>query len=346
MTTPSSQRMPNLVPGPGGAHLNLTLAVSEYDHFRDLTSGLVRAEGISLTSLTLPIEEMAFRWLKNMEFDVSETSFAKFITLVAGGDSPIVGLPVFPARVFRHSAIYIRADSGIQGPKDLEGKSVGIPEWAQTAGVYVRGMLAEYHGVALDRIRWFQSSVNEPGRVEKVKFSLPGNIHYESRPEKCISDMLATGEIDAAITARPPDSFLQGKPGVVRLFPHFRAEEEAYFNATRIFPIMHVMAMRRSVFEAYPWIALSLQKAFEQAKDAAVARVREITTSRMPLPWGAAIAAEMTERFGEDLWPYGIEANRNTLDAFCRFAHAQYLTNTLLTAEDLFPKEAIAASRV
>ena len=343
-STPS--RKPQYVHTSGSTRLNLTLAISEYEHARDLTSGLVQTEGIALTSLILPIEEMAYRYLKNLEFDLAETSFAKYIGLVAAGDSPIVAIPVFPARLFRHSAIYVRKDSGIHDAKGLEGRKVGIPEWAQTAGVYVRGLLSEYYGVALDKIHWVQASVNEPGREEKVKLSLPSSIHYEPRPDKSLSDMLGSGEIDAALSARPPRSFLRADRKVVRLFPDFQREERAYYKATGIFPIMHAITMRREVFEAFPWVAKTMLTAFEESKNAAVERMLEITTSRLPLPWGAALAAEVAETMGGDIWPYGVSANLHTLNAFCRFAHDQHLTSSLLTVEDLFPKEVIGTARV
>ena len=346
MKLSSASRAPQFAQGPGAARLSLTLAMTEYDHARDLTSGLVQPQGIALTPLILPIEEIFFRYLKNFEFDVAETSFAKYISMTGDGASPIVGIPVFPARVFRHSAIYIRSDSGISDPKDLEGRTVGIPEWAQTAGVYVRGLLSEYYGVRLDRIRWTQAGVNEPGRVEKVNLELPASVHYLSRPDKSLSDMLLSGEIDAAITARPPDSFLRGEPNVARLFPDFQAEEEAYYAATRIFPIMHVMTVRRTVLEAHPWVAMNLLKAFEISKNASVERIREITTSRIPLPWGAAIAAQVAAKMDGELWPYGVSQNLHTLDAFCRFAHDQHLTKSRLTVADLFPEEVIATARV
>ena len=322
------------------------MAISEYEHARDLVEGLVRPQGIALTSLVLPIEEIAFRHLKNFEFDIAETSFAKYVAMAGAGESPIVGIPVFPARLFRHSSIYVSKDSGITDAKGLEGRTVGIPEWAQTAGVYMRGMLSEYYGVALDRIQWIQASVNEPGRIEKVKLHLPPSIRYEARPDKSLSDMLASGEIDAALSARPPKSFLRGDSKVVRLFPDFRADEEAYFKATGIFPIMHLMSMRRSVFDAYPWVARNMMTAFEAAKDAAVTRMCEITTSRLPLPWGAALADEVAAKLGGDLWPYGVNANRHTLGAFCRFAHDQFVTPSLLAVEDLFPRELIDSAKV
>ena len=223
---------------------------------------------------------------------------------------------------------------------------MGLPEWAQTAGVYVRGMLSEEYGLALDKVHWVQAGVNEAGRIEKVPFSLPPHYCCEARPGSSISEMLASGEIDAAITAKPPSSFIKGGAPIARLFPDFRQAELDYFKTTRIFPIMHLVSMRRALFDKYPWIARNLQTAFETAKDAAVARAQEITTSRLPLPWGAAFAAEMTETMGGYLWPYGVDANRTALDAFCRYAHQQFLTPSLLTADDLFPAEVTTAARV
>lgn len=346
MRLDSTQRPPLRSSTSDPTTLNLTLAISDYEHVRDLTCGRVSAEGISLTPLTLPIEEILFRSVRNLEFDVSEMSFAKYTSMVGSGASPLVAIPVFPARLFRHSAIYVRKGSGISSPQDLAGHRVGIPEWAQTAGVYLRGLLAEYYGVALGRISWVQAGVNQPGRTEKVQLALPADYHYESRPADCLDAMLVSGEIDAAFTARPPASFLRGDPAVVRLFPDFRAEEEAYHRATGIFPIMHVVAVRRAVLEAAPWVARNLLTAFEAAKDATVARLREITTSLLPLPWGAAVADELAERMGGDPWPYGVAPNRHTLESFCRFAHDQFLTPDLLTAEDLFPDEVCSTYRV
>jgi 4,5-dihydroxyphthalate decarboxylase len=346
MKPDSGARAPHYVQASGPARLGLTLAMTGYDHVRDLTDGLVQPQGIALTPLILPIEEIFFRQLKNLEFDIAETSFAKYLSLTAAGDAPIVGIPVFPSRVFRHSAIYLRTDSGISDPKGLEGRTVGIPEWAQTAGVYVRGLLAEYYDVQLERIRWVQAGVNQPGRQEKATLSLPASVQYESRPDKSLSEMLLSGEIDAAITARPPDCYLADDPRVVRLFPAYRAEEQAYFQATGIFPIMHVVTIRRGVLDADPWVAMNMLTAFEAAKNAAVDRLRDITASRIALPWGAVLAEEIGGQMGGDLWPYGVEPNRTTLDAFCRFAYDQHITPALLRAEELFPVEVRHMARV
>ena len=339
-------REPAIIESGGTARLHLTLAVTDYDHVRDLVNGAVTADGMVLTAFVLPVEEIFFRFIKNQEWDVSEMSFGKFIGYAGQGNSPFIGIPVFPSRVFRHSAFYVRADRGIRSPKDLEGKTVGIPEWAQTAGIYARGFLAETAGVDLAKIKWVQAGMNEAGREEKVEFKLPAGIQYSQRRDTSISAMLLSGEIDAAISARVPDAFTQGGGKIVRLYPDYRSEEMRYYEATGIFPIMHVIAMRRAVFERYPWVAMNLLKAFEQAKHRSLERINDLTASRIPVPWAASVATEWGKSFGADPFPYGLEANRKTLDAFCRFAHAQGVTATKLTPDDLFPKEVRASVRV
>src|SRR5215472_265209 len=222
------------------------------------------------------IEEITFRFTNSLEWDVSELSFGKYISLTSQGPAPMVAIPVFPSRVHRHSAIYVRADRGIKTAKHLEGCAVGIPEWAQTAGIYVRGFLAEQEGVDLSKIRWLQAGVNEPGRAEKVALKLPAGIAYEPRPDSSLSAMIASGEIDAVISARAPASFSpDGK--VTRLYPDFRAEEERFFRKTGIFPIMHLITIRRAVYEQHPWVAVNLMKMFEEAKRRCLALIDDFT---------------------------------------------------------------------
>jgi len=339
-------RQPEIIESGGTARLHLTLATTDYDHVRDLMYGVVRPEGAVLTAFVLPVEEVFYRFIKNREWDVSEMSFGKFIGFASQGNSPFIGIPVFPSRVFRHSAFYVRTDRGITNPKDLEGKRVGIPEWAQTAGIYARGYLSETAGVDLRKIHWVQAGMNEAGREEKVEFKLPAGIQYEQRRDTSISAMLLSGEIDAAISARVPDAFEKGGGKIARLFPEYRAEEARYHAATGIYPIMHVIAMRRAVFERYPWVAMNLFKAFDEAKRRSLERIRDLTASRIPVPWSAAIADEWSKGFGADPFPYGLEENRKTLAAFCRFAHEQGVTAKQLTPDDLFPKEVRASVRV
>ncbi len=346
ITPAGAEREPQLIESGGTARLHLTLASTDYDHVRDLSNGVVRADGIVLTAFTLPVEEVFFRFIKNREWDVSEMSFGKFIAYASQGNSPFVGIPVFPSRVFRQSAFYVRSDRGIKSPKDLEGKTVGIPEWAQTAGIYARGYLAESCGVDLAKIRWVQAGMNQPGRDEKVAFKLSKNIRYEQRRDASLSALLMSGEIDAAITARVPDAFAAGGGKIARLFPDYRQEEARYYAATGIFPIMHVIAIRRAVFERYPWVAMNLFNAFEEAKRRSLERVGDLTASRIPVPWAAALLDDCAKDFGADPFAYGLEANRKTLDAFCRFAHDQDVTQRRLTPDDLFPQEVRASARV
>jgi len=339
-------RLPQVIDNGGGARVHLTMAVADYDHMRDLVHGVVRPEGILLTAFTLEnVESIFYRFIKHREFDISEMSFGKYVGLVSRGDSPIVGIPIFPTRVFRHSGIYVRTDRGIKSAKDLENRTVAIPEWAQTAGIYARGMLAEYYGVDLNSIRWVQAGVNEPGRVEKLDLKLPPEVKYSRRPEASISTMLANGEVDAAISARTPDVFLQGHDKIVRLFPNYREEELKYFEKTKVFPIMHLIAMRRTVFEQHPWVAMNIFEAAEQAKRRSLARIGAIGIAAVPMPWASGFLEDCARTFGADPFPYGLDANRPTLEAFCRFAHDQHITERRLTPDDLFPPELRSVSR-
>ena len=341
-----ADRVPEFIESGGTTRLHLTLATTDYDHVRDLVNGVVRPEGIALTAFVLPVEEVFFRFIKNREWDISEMSFGKFIGYASQGNSPFIGIPVFPSRVFRHSAFYVRADRGIASPKDLEGKNVGIPEWAQTAGMYARGFLAETAGVDLRKIKWVQAGMNEAGREEKVQFKLPPGIQYQQRLDTSISAMLLSGEIDAVISARVPEAFNRAGSKIVRLYPDYRTAEMSYHAATGIYPIMHVIAMRRAIFERFPWVAMNLFKAFNDAKQRSADRIRDLTASRVPVPWASAIADEFGRNFGADPFPYGLEENRKTLAAFCRFARDQGVTAKKLTPDDLFPKEVRASVRV
>ena len=328
------------------ARLHLTMAVADYDHMRDLVHGLVPVDGIALTPHVLQVEEIFHRFIKQLEWDVSEISFAKYTSLTAQGGAPMVAIPVFPSRVFRHSSIYVRTDRKIAKPKDLENHTIGIPEWAQTAGIYARGMLAETYGVDLAKIRWVQAGVNQAGRGEKVELNLPAGVRYEARLDASLSELLTKGEIDAVMSARVPAAFAQSKGSIVRLFPNYREDELRYYRDTGIFPIMHAIAIRRAVFERHPWVAMTLFKAFLEAKQRSAERVSDVTASRLPLPWSASLAAEFAETFGPDLFPYGVDANRPTLEAFCRFAHDQGITARKMSPDDLFPREVRTSAKV
>ena len=321
------------------SRLPLTLAITHYDHVTDLVNGRVPVEGVELTCLTLQIEEIFFRNLNFREFDVAEMSMAKYTSLMSQGDSPFAGIPVFPSRVPRHSSIYVRRDGSVKSPQDLVGRKVGIPEWAQTAAVYSRGLLMHQYKIDLASIQWIQAGVDQPGRVEKVNLKLPPGVKYSSAPDKSLNGMLVSGEIDAAFSAHPPSCYEERHPNIKRLFEDYLELEQRYVKETGIFPIMHVIAIKREIAERNPWVAMNLFKALEEAKRRSVARVLNCTSSVVPIPWGYELARRAKELVGDDLMPYGIDANRRTLEAFLQYAHEQGVTHRKLSPEALFPPQ-------
>lgn len=328
------------------ANIQISLAIGDYDHVRDLALGQVQAGGVDITYLNLPVEEIFYRFTKFREWDVSEMSFGKYVSLISQNDATITAIPVFPSRVFRLSSLYVRRAGRVRGPRDLAGKRVGIPEWAQSAAIYTRGYIAHELGIPLNEIDWYQAGVNEPGRVEKVALQLPEGVRYASVADRSLSEMLLSGDLDVVMSARPPTPFTQGHADVVRLFPDYREVEEAYWRKTRIFPIMHIVALRCELLERNPWLAMNLLKGFEEAKRRSLARATDITASHYPLPWGFDYAARCREMFGADFWPYGIEPNRITLEAFLQFAHEQGVCHRRVTVEELFPAEVLSRFRV
>lgn len=314
--------------------LRMALAIGDYDHVRDLAEGRVRPEGLELTCLRLPPEEIFARFSARREWEAAEFSLALYVNRVSAGDRSMIGIPAFPSRVFRHGSFYARPD-GPEALEELAGARVGIPEWAQTAGVWARGILAERHGVDLAAVSWVQGGVNDAGRREKAKVELPAGIEVRPESERSLDQLLRAGELDAVISARPPSGFAAGE--VRRLLADPQAAELAYWEETGVFPIMHLVVLRGDFLESAPWAAASLHAALDEARSRCAARLLDDTASHVPLPWVAAIAAEARERFGGELWPYGMEANRVTLETFLRYAHDQGVASRPLSLHDLFP---------
>jgi len=321
----------------------LTLAIGDYDHTRDLATGRVPVQGASLNVLTLAPEEAFFRFTHFREWEVSEMSMGKYVSLRSQDDEGIAAIPVFPSRVFRHSMVYVRDGGKIDRPEQLKGARIGVPEWAQTAVIYARGYLAHQVGVPLDSVEWVQAGVNEAGRVEKVKLKLPKGVRLRAEPERSLNDMLLAGDLDAVLSARPPRAL--GK-GIRRLFSDYEAAEEAYFRETGVFPIMHLVVIKTDILARHPWLAMNLYKAFDEAKRRSIERLSDITASHAPLAWLAPYAERMKRLFGEDFWPYGLEKNRKTLQAFVDFAFEQGVCHRKLTLEELFPKQVLTSFKV
>jgi 4,5-dihydroxyphthalate decarboxylase len=328
------------------SRLKLSIATTDYDHFRDFRVGQVQAEGVEHTWLTLGHHEIFARFTFNREFDVSELSFAKFMAQVTRDDPDIIGLPVVCSRLFRFGSFYVNRKSRIRTPHDLKGKRVGSPEWAHTAAVYMRGWLADEFGVRLQDIEWVQAGANEPGRIEKVELNLPEGVRLIRIAEKSLSDMLAAGEIDCAIIARPPDCFRNGHPDVVRLFPDPQAMEEAEYERTGVYPIMHIIAMQKHIIDEHPWVARNLYNAFLESKRRSLERLLDPAVSRYPLPWLPLYARRMRDRFGGDPFPFGIEENQPTLEQFLRYTHEQGIAHRHVRPEEIFPAGVMTAVKI
>ena len=318
--------------------IRLSIATTDYDHFRDFRTGDVRAEGIDHTWSTLGHHEVFARFTANREWDVAELSFAKFSTQVTREDSDIVGLPVVCSRLFRFSSFYVNKNAGIRTVEDLKGKRIGSPEWAHSAAVYMRGWMHNDCGVRLGDVHWFQAGANAPGRVEKVELNLPAEVEIRRVADRSLSEMLASGEIDCAIIARPPTCFLQGHPDVVRLFPDYLEMEEEYFERTKVWPIMHIIAMQRRILDENPWVARNLYNAFNESKRRSVERMLDPAVSRYPVAWLPTYGRRMTDLFGGDPYPFGIEENRATWEQMLLYTYQQGIAHRHVTPEDIFPE--------
>ena len=326
--------------------LKLSLACWNYDRTRSLLEGGIQPDGIDLNYLNLPVEETFFRMLRNREFDVAEMSLSSY-TVSLFKDSPFIAIPIFPSRFFRHSCIYVNADSGIREPKDLIGKRVGNPEYQMTAPVWIRGVLSDEYGVPVNSVTYVTGGEEEPGRPEKLKLDLPADIRVESiGPTQTLSAMLANGEIDALYTARMPSSFLTGGGRVRRLFEDFTSVEQDYYRRTRIFPIMHTVVIRREIYEQNRWVAQSLTKAFCQAQQETYRDLNETAALKVMLPWLSAHVEETRREMGDDFWPYGFDKNRQTLSTFLRYSFEQGLSKHLLQPEQLFAPEALESFKI
>lgn len=320
------------------AKLPVTFACGPYDRMEALDRGIVQPEGIDLRYIAIQSPPEIFaRMIKTRSFDVSEMSMAHYMIMRLRGEFPYVAIPVFPSRVFRHGYIFINRNAGIKEAKDLEGKRVGVQEYRQTAGVWVRGTLQHEYGVDLDTVRWVEGGVNTPRAPDADMDIRPvRELALEIIPaDRCLNDMLEAGEIDAYFGARRPDALDNGE-NVARLFPDYRAREKAYYAKTGFHPIMHTVVIREELFSEHPWIAESLYKACEEAKAWALRQMRFSGAQRLMLPWLYDEIAEMDALMGRNAWAYGIEPNRATLEAFLQYLVDQHFLERTAPIDDLF----------
>jgi len=312
--------------------LKLSFGCWNYDRTRALMDGSVQPDGIDLNYLNMPVEETFFRMLRHQEFEVAEMSLSSYSVSLFKEPRPFVAIPVFPSRFFRHSCIYVNAKSGIREAKDLIGKRVGNPEYQMTAPVWIRGILQDHYGVPVDSVTYFTGGEEEPGRSEKIKLDLPANIKVKSiGPTQTLAQMLLDGEIDALYTARMPSSFLKGGGKVKRMFDDYEQVERNYFKETKMFPIMHTVAIRRDVYETNRWVARSMMKALEESQRRAYDDLYETAALKTMLPWLTSHVEQVKAEMGADYWPYGFEKNEATLKTFLRYHFDKACPNASLS---------------
>ena len=326
--------------------LSLSIAVGDYDRVRPLVDGQVAIDGVDPAFLLLEPEEIFFRAFRHAEFDICELSLSSFTVKTARGDCPYVGVPVFPSRAFRHTAISVRTDR-IRRPEDLKGKRVGVPEYQLTACVWGRAILEDDFGVKPSDIVWVRGGLEETGRVEKIALDLPAEVRLEDAPgDRSLSDMLAAGELDAILSPRIPSCQERGAAHVDWLFADPAAEAAGYFKRTGVFPIMHLLGVRKTLAEAHPWLPAAVAKAFGQAKAIALKKLADTSATKVTLPFVEERVREAKALMGEDYWPYGLEPNRRTLDTFLRHHHAQGLSPRRLEPEELFHPATLESHKI
>jgi 4,5-dihydroxyphthalate decarboxylase len=318
-------------------NLRLTLACNDYDRTRPLIDGRVRPAGIELSISVLKPRELFPRMLDQQEFDISELSLGSYASLVARGDCPFVAIPVPISRVFRHTCIYVRAGAGIRSPQDLKGKRVGTTQYGATAVVMMKGMLQDEYGVLPGDLYWLVGGLTAPAEKPLIPLNLPDDVTLKfAGRSRTLEGMFAVGELDALCSIHIPRLFLNGSPDIVRLFPDFKTVEQDYFRRTGIFPIMHIVAIRKDVYIRHPWIAQKLYAAFCQARDFAIEALYDTDALLATLPWLIDHIEESRRFLGRQFWPYGLEPNRPTLQALCRYVYEQGLAPRLVHPDELF----------
>ncbi len=316
--------------------LQLSIAMGDYDRTRALFDGRVQIDGVDPVCMLLSPEEMFFRAMRSVDFDIAELSFSSYLVKHSRGDSPYIALPVFLSRAFRHTSIYVRKDR-IQTPADLKGKRVGLPEYQLTANVWARALLQDDHGVRPEDMSWVRGGIDTPGRPEKIKLQLPPAVRIEAAPEgTTISELLDRGDIDGFIAPRPPSRGALNNPNIGWLFDDPTAAAKDYYRRTGVFPIMHVVGIRKELAAQHPWLPGAVLKAFTQAKAAALELLGDTSATKVTLPFVEEQLKAARETMGPDFWSYGVAAARNTLEAFVRHHHSQGLSARLMAVEELF----------
>lgn len=313
----------------GSGKLRLTLALGDYDINRGLIEGTVRPESIDLVPIRLHSPERHWRMMRGLEFDVCELSLGSYLMIHDQRSLPVIAIPAFPHRRFRHSYIFVNTGAGIASPRDIQGRKVGIRTWQNTALVWLRGLLEEHYGVDLTKIEWYRQD------EEDIPFDMPSQFKVtQLRRDQSLNTMLVSGEVDALLYPEIPTAFKEGDQRVARLFENYKTEEQRFYRETGLFPIMHTVVIKESLLEKFPWVATSMLKAFRASKELAWQQMED--PRRISLAWVQELIEEQRSLMGHDPWPYDLPANRQALETMIRYAHSQGMIQQPTAPEDLF----------
>ncbi len=320
--------------------LSLTLACWDHDRAQAVLDGRVKIDGVDLACQALPTTTLFPLAVEQAKFDITELSISSYIMQVSSGTSAYTAIPVFLSRAFRHSGFYLRADAGIESPRDLEGRWIGVPEYQMTAALWMRGLLASEYGVDLSTLKYRTGGLDGGVRKERLPLNLPdGFIVEPMRQDENLNDLLLNGELDALFAPKVPRSFLAGDRRIKRLFPDFAAVERTYYQKTGFFPVMHAIGIRTSLLEQHRWLAEAVYDAFVASRDLALGRLQDVwlgSANRLSLPWLHETMETTRQLMGPDFWPYGLDANRAEIDWMCQQSVDQHLAIKRLTADQLF----------
>jgi len=326
--------------------LRLTYAGEDhFDRMKALQTGLVSAPGIDLNYVVLGVRELFRRQAQYAEFESSDMSVSTMTMLVSRGVDTFVGVPVFPSRHFRHRQVYVNTGAGIERPEDLAGKRVGVPEYQMTAALWIRAFLQHDYGVAPPDVRWFYGGLNTADYAERLRHDAPPGVSLEPiPPDRTLSELLDAGELDAVTASQPPRAFREGSPNVARLFPDYRPVEREYYERTGFYPIMHMVAVRRDVYEANRWVPVSLLEGMAESRRHAYEQMHDPDVPPIGHPWWHAELEELDRLFGGDPYPYGFEANRKILEAMTTYSYEQGLSARKVDPAELFAPETLGVA--
>jgi len=322
--------------------MKLTLATWDHDRCMPLHEGRVSVPDVDFESHILPTGKLFPIAVQEARFDITELSISSYILQVSRGESAYTAIPAFISRAFRHNGFFARAGSGVKTLADLAGKRVGVPEYQMTAALWMRGLLSDEYGVDPADIHWRTGALDNGVRHERLSLDLPDGMVVEPiKDGETLQELLLCGDIDALLAPNPPKAFLDGNPEIVRLVKDFGSVERAYHQKTGFFPIMHLVAVRKSLVEDHPDLPVVLLRAFTEARDMALQDLRDVwlgSANRLSLPWLNEAMENTIAAMGASYWPYGFAQNRKELETACRYSIEQYLAARLVAPEELFPK--------